>query len=134
MTVLSGYLIFLFSLSSSIFIYFQAPTQKLNRSWALFSLVVSVWGLGYAITGTVNDPEIALFFGRFHNLIAIFTPVTFLNFTYCFMDKDKEKRALLLSISIISSLYFIISLLFIDFFIPSVTYKLTNSFYINTEE
>jgi signal transduction histidine kinase len=137
-----GLIIGITNIALSILVYFQDRKNKLNRVWALFTLSVSTWGFGaYAVTITL-DPQTALLLWRLIVAGVIFIPITFLAFTYIFLNK-KETFLIkvvgilgLVLLAVDTTPYFLTSVQFVfDSFYwnnPSVPYNFFVAFFVIT--
>ncbi len=126
----SGLIVFFSSLFSSILVLIKGHKKPINLSWALFSFLVALWGIGFCLTILAKEAEIALFWGRFHNVIAIFIPVTFIVFIILFLEIIRPKT-IALSIGVTLG-YFLFCVFQPESFIPSVSLKWYGQFfYIN---
>jgi len=83
---LCGFLVGGASFLSAATVLFHDRRSVLNISWATFSLLVGLWGIGFGLTGISVNYEGALQWARFHNLVAIAIPITFYWFTLIFCD------------------------------------------------
>jgi hypothetical protein len=90
---LCGFLVGVASFSSAGVVLFRDRRNLINISWAVFSVLVGFWGIGFGITGWVGGYESALFWAKIHNLIAIFIPISFYCFTVMFVRKFKNRIA-----------------------------------------
>ncbi|MEA3493956.1 MAG: ATP-binding protein [Candidatus Margulisiibacteriota bacterium] len=125
----SGLAIFVTSIFTAVFVFYKNPKGKMNISWALFCCSLALWGLGLFFGFTAGNRAVALFWSRFLNLAAIFIPFFFLRFVYAFLGIEEERRPVLLVALTATSLYFMLSILFSDWFIPGVVAKAPFRFY-----
>lgn len=128
---LVGIIVFISCMLSSLLVVKSGKRKSLTLSWVFFSILVGIWGGGFGITCMSQSYSSALFWGRIHNLIAIFIPFSFVNFIYTFLKKEKSSQRFLITLFISTFTYFIFSIWNIKNFIPSVTQKLGFSFYID---
>ena len=109
--------IFISSALISIYVYIKNPKKELNIIWALFSLSVSLWGLGLFFGFKPQSYESALLWIRLLNIPPIFIPSFFVHFVFCFIDKKSKMPTLFHA----SSLFLAIaSILLPEYFIPNV--------------
>ncbi len=126
---ISGILIFISSLISAILVYLKAPKGHTRVAWSLFSLSVALWGLGLFRAFSTDYKNIALFWGRFLNLSAIFTPVFFFHFVLSFANKLKVKRKELLYYYLAILVYFLLVLISPHSFVADVIPKFSFKYY-----
>lgn len=125
----SGLAVFVTSIATAIFVFYKNPKKRINIFWALFCCSVALWGLGLFFGFITGNRAAALFWSRFLNLAAIFIPFFFLHFVYAFLGIEKERKPVLLGALIATSLYFLFSILFYNWFIPDVVAKAPFRFY-----
>lgn len=126
---ISGLLVFATSLCSAVFVLSKGPKRDISFTWGLFSLSVACWGLGLFkgfITGTEH---IALFWGRFLNLSAIFIAIFFFHFVLCFTNNLKHKKIELLFYYLILVSIFFISIIYPKTFVSNVRPVLSFKYY-----
>lgn len=89
----SSVIIFLSCIVSILFLFFSNYKIYTKRMWIFFSAYTGLWSLGSLILFSTNDPEKALFFARFINILQPILAITFLDFvrlfTRCFYVKIK---------------------------------------------
>lgn len=120
-----------------ILLAFLSPRKSLKIAWTIFNLAVFVWCFGLINANANKTPSIALFWLRFGNLCAIFIPLIFLTFV-CVLTKTSQKyKKLIFYYGIITSIYFLIALIFPHSFIktfqsnfPSQLYGIPGNIYI----
>lgn len=129
--VASGVLTFLFCIGNSLFFLYKNYKSDITKRWAQFNFFVGFWGIGFALTCYLSDYNLALFFSRFHNLVAMFIPVSFLHFVVALTGTSRARNVSLKVNYFLTGLLFVISLVRIDEFIPSVSDKFFGAFYAN---
>lgn len=113
----------------SIFAIRISPRTYLRVIWSLFSLSMGTWGLGLFFAFTSADEKIILFWSRFLNISAITIPVLFFHFILLLTNKYILRKNELISYYFVTTCYFITAIAFPNLFVPSVTSKLSFSYY-----
>ncbi|MDH5174518.1 MAG: ATP-binding protein [Elusimicrobiota bacterium] len=93
---LAGLLTFLVSLAIAFIVYFRSPKRAANRFFALFSITVALYGLGFfkqAIASTSAQEILAI---RINLFGTIFMPIFFLCSIYRLLEKRLSFRTLAL--------------------------------------
>jgi len=67
-------------------VYFTNRPGRVNRSWAIFCLAVSLWGFSGLLIGLTHDPGVALTWWRIAHVGVILIPVLFYHFVTAFAD------------------------------------------------
>ena len=104
----SGLINFLACLSLSAFLYFKNRSGKINKYFAIWSLSVALWSLGYFIWLFTIPYNTALFWARFLMAGAIMIPTTYLHFTLVYLKRDHRYRWLILSSYVFSTVYLLL--------------------------
>ncbi len=91
--------------------------KKINILFFLFSMSVSLWALFYSIWVISVDQEVALFFAKLLNSIAILIPAFYFHWLMCLLEGCKDKKKIVL-VYIVTVLFVITS--FTDFFISGI--------------
>lgn len=105
-----------------LFVFFKNPKEKINQTFSLLCLSITLWALPYCFWQLANDEKTALFWSRVLMVGAIFIPVTFLHFVFSLLNLQ-EKRKLFLTLSyILASIFFILD--FTPLFVKNVTSEL----------
>lgn len=117
---ISGLLVFLTSLFSSSLVLIKGPKRNTNITWALFSLSVAFWGFGLFKAFTTPFESLALYWGRFLNLSALFIPLFFFHFVLCFTNLIEKKKKELRAYYIVYIAYFLLVIIFPQLFISHV--------------
>lgn len=87
---LSGLSITFTCLALFFVILFYGKT-KIHKIWAIFNLVVAVWGIGTYLAGKADSPESALFGWRIAFGGALFISVFFYHTVCIFGDLERKK-------------------------------------------
>ena len=114
----TGLLNCLACLTFALFIYFKKRSGKVNRIFALWSLCVAFWSLGYYMWLFTPDYDSALTWSRILMAGAILIPATFLHFTLVYLDLDDSHRPVLTAGYVLSIAYLLLD--FTPLFIESV--------------
>ena len=85
----SGLLTFVTSLAFGVFSWIKGK-KLLNKLWAVFCLMVSVWGLGAWQFATSRDQEQVFLWLRVGHIGVILMPVFFLHFIFEFLEIKKK--------------------------------------------
>ncbi|MCM8541302.1 MAG: response regulator [Lentisphaeraceae bacterium] len=110
-------IIFIVCLISSSVVLWYNHKKPIFLVWSLLGYFVSFWAVGFYLTISASDAESALFWGRFHNLIAMMIAPLFVHFSYLVLSR-KSKFIVFAYLS--SAALLILSLIFADVFIPRV--------------
>ena len=110
------------------FVYFKNRKSKINRIFALYSLVIAVWSFCQGLLFYAQGPEdraMALLWARLLHCSAFFIPTLFLHFILIFLDEIKRrKNALILPYVISFSLLPICQTrLFIKDMVPKFSFR-----------
>ena len=77
------------------FILLQNPRSRLHQLWGWMSLAIAIWGLGLtACFSLVGHYELALFFLRVADGVAIFIPLFYLHFIIVFLQRNDQRHVL----------------------------------------
>lgn len=85
----SGLLTFVTSLAFGVFSWIKGK-KFLNKLWAVFCLMVSVWGLGAWQFATARDQERVFLWLRIGHIGVILMPAFFLHFIFEFLEIKKK--------------------------------------------
>jgi len=80
------------------FIYFKNRKKKINRIFALYSLIIAVWSFCQGLLFYAQNPQdkaMALLWARLLHCSAFFIPTLFLHFVLIFLDEIKQRKNLL---------------------------------------
>ncbi|GEM_PF-4507643 len=119
----SGFLIFILSSATCIFVLLHNPRKAANITWSLFSFFLALWSLGLFMGWSTEDYDTALFWSRWLNLSAVFIPVFFVHFVMSFLEKTEKEKKFLLAGYLVTVFYFVTALLFPGEFVKSVSAK-----------
>ncbi len=81
---ISSIIVFLSCIVSIFFLFFSNYRMHIKRMWIFFSAYTGLWGFGAMVLFSTNDPNKALFFSRFINILQPILAVTFLDFVRSF--------------------------------------------------
>ncbi len=101
---------------------------KLHRVWALFNLVISLWGFGAFLVGKSTTPSSAIINWKLAHIGGIFIPVCFFH-TICIFSNIEVKRRNFIIFAYLQGLFFLF-LNSTDLFITQVRFVF-NSLYYN---
>ncbi len=76
------------------FVVWKNPGSRLNRVFALLSLLVGLWSLGLFLHSLAQSPGPALVWSRFAHLCAAFIPTLYLHFIMVLTGRREESRLL----------------------------------------
>ncbi len=79
---------FLTNIALGGFILFKNFNSKLNRIFALATLALAIWSLGFFYSFTSISPELALFWNKTSNLGVLFTSAFLLHFILAFTKNN----------------------------------------------
>ena len=79
----------------AVFIFFVSARQQVHRAFIYFALAVASWSSAYFVWQLADTADEALFWSRVLMMGAIYAPVTYLHFTYAFLDIYKRRRIFL---------------------------------------
>ncbi|MBF0484359.1 MAG: GAF domain-containing protein [Candidatus Omnitrophica bacterium] len=128
---ISGIVVFLTSLISSLVVGFSIPRNIIKSTWSLFSFAISLWGFGIFIAYSIDDYNIALWCLRLANLFAITIPLFFMHFVFLFIDEIRKKFIELIACYSVVFILLVIAVIKPNLFIPSVVPKMGFAFYPN---
>ena len=110
------FLVSLFALFLSSFVYLKQRKSPVNRAFSRFSFFTFIWLCSYAISYSITTEQQAFFWLRIGYTGVILMPVGFYHFTYAFLNLKSHKKILI-------SLYGV-SLIFI-YFLYNTTYLIS---------
>ena len=113
----------------ALFVIFNKPLNAMKIIWCLFGMGVSLWGFGCFYLFTAQDAQVALFWGRVINIIAIFIPIFFFHFVVLLTNTFKENKIEVLIYYLITLIYWCLAIIFYQSYVPSVTAKVGTTFY-----
>ncbi|MFO0774264.1 MAG: ATP-binding protein [Nitrospiraceae bacterium] len=88
---LSGLLTGISSSVLALVVYFKAPKHMPNRMWVLFSLAVTMWGLGSYRIALATTPDAALTWWKLTHIGIILIPPLFLHFICLFLNIQRQR-------------------------------------------
>lgn len=125
----SGLFGFLTGIICALFVFFHRPQTPLKFIWSIFGLLVSAWSLGLFLVFTAHSAEVALYWARILNHVAIFIPVLLLHFVLLLTGRYEAKQKALIASYVLVVLYYALAILFPHYYIPSVSPKGVFAFY-----
>jgi len=117
---ISGLIIFFSSLFSAGLVLSRKPRRATNVTWGLTSISAAAWGFGLFQAFSANFASIALFWGRFLNLSALFIPLFFFHFVISYLSKNKARKKEIIFYYFVVSIYFVAALIVPNIFIKGV--------------
>ena len=114
----TGLINFLACFSLAIFLFFKNRHGKINRIFALWSLSVAFWSLGYFLWLFTEKYSDALFWTRVLMASAIIIPTAFVHFTLVYLSLDKNHNRLIAACYFFSFIYILLD--FSPWFIAKV--------------
>ncbi len=124
-----GIIAFLTGLPCAVFVFFNKPRTPLKILWSLYSLGISVWGLGIFYLFTTSHYEVAIVWGRVLNLNAIFIPVFFFHVVVLLTNTYEQHKKAVIAYYLILGFYFFAAIIFPQYFVRDVLPKLGFRFY-----
>ena len=124
---LIGLSLSIFCLVLSLIISYFAKT-KAQKIWAIFNLVVALWGLGTYFAGISNSTENALAAWKWTYVFATFISVIFYHLTHSFCELTNHR---FLIFSYLQGALFTLLILFSNLFINSITVIYQSIYYHN---
>ncbi|MBI5401000.1 MAG: hypothetical protein HZB12_02720 [Candidatus Yonathbacteria bacterium] len=115
------------SLSAGVFVLLKKRGDPVYITFALFSLSVFLWSLGYLFWQQATTPETALRGVHFFMASAIFISTTFLHFAWTFIGDDGRHRRVIVASYIIFGLFFLANLT--PWFVSGVTERMSFPFW-----
>lgn len=111
-----------------LLVYSKNRKAILNKTFLLFCLSVSIWGIFYFLWLILGNTEpIALLFARALNIAAIFIPITYFHFITVFLNIYQDKKRLVILGYLLSFILFITG--FTSLFIRNVEPELSFPWY-----
>ena len=120
-------IIFIVCLVSSSVVLWYNHKKPVFLVWSLLGYFVSFWAVGFYLTISASDPETALLWGRFHNLIAMMIAPLFVHFSYLVLERKAKFIYFAYASSVVLLLF---SLIAPEVFIPRVEPTAPFEFYI----
>jgi len=117
------------SLSLGLFVYFSGEKTRLNLSWLLTSIFISLWSIGLFGVVFVEDIRIAWFWQYVLDIGGICVPLMYFNFLL-YLTK-KEKKLIFLQITSLIAATALIILNFTDLFKTGISPKFGINFWID---
>jgi len=114
----TGLINFITCFSLALFVFLKNRSGPINRVFALWSLSISVWSLGYFMWLFTYQYRDALFWARTLMAGAIVIPPSFFHFALLYLRQEHRHRVLLGACYLLSSIYLILD--FTPLFIQSV--------------
>ena len=121
---MSGLINGLMALALGIFVYTRDPTDRRYLTYGLFCLSLAVWSFAYFLWLLSLNGVQALFWVRMFMLGAVFIPVTSYHHVVQLLGVASETRRTLIVVGYVLS-FFLAVLVPTDYFVPSVSKKLT---------
>lgn len=115
------------SLTAGAFVFLKKGRDPVHITFAVFSLSVFWWSLGYLFWQQATTPEIALRGIHFFMAGVIFISTTFLHFAWTFIGEAGRYRRAIVASYIIFGLFFVANLT--PWFISGVTERMSFSFW-----
>ncbi|GMQ94978.1 MAG: hypothetical protein BMS9Abin13_088 [Patescibacteria group bacterium] len=103
--------------------------NKVNITFALFTLAITVWSIGYFFWQIALTAPGALLWSKIFMAAAIFIPIFYFHFTVTFLGIEKTQKIFVWIAYILGLFFFILN--FTPYFIASVTPKLSFAFWPN---
>ncbi|MCP4482062.1 MAG: hypothetical protein GY817_04585 [bacterium] len=116
----AGIIIFVTGIILSLLLLLNNYKKLENITWSLFSMVMSLWGIGSFLLFSTQDQNIALFWGRFINYLPCIMGVVFFHFVCAFRGIIKKKEKEIYLYYGISIIILTLALIFPDLNVPNV--------------
>lgn len=114
---------FLTGIPCALFVFFNKPRNITKVMWSLYSLGISLWGLGIFQFLVTKDPAVVLFISRCINHSSIFISIFFFHFVLLLTGVYKQKKKELFAYYGVFVAYSLIALAFPETFIRSLSPK-----------
>lgn len=91
LAIISSFINFITTLLLSVIVYFRNPSLKLNLSFSVFALDISLWSLSYyfwQISGNQND---AYVWSKILMIFAMYIPFFYMYFIFSLFEEFKKK-------------------------------------------
>lgn len=100
MDLLTNYFIALLAtgavhLSLTIFILLKGLKNRINQTYALYSVSIAIWAIFEAFGITSHDSNVALLLWRINHMGVIFIPIGFVHFVYCTTNISDWRKKLI---------------------------------------
>ncbi len=98
---------FVFCITFAILSFVNNRQSELNTRFSIVSFVIGMWAIFPFIVSVISNYELALFYGRFIYIFALFTPPAFFHFVFVTLDIHERKinKYLIRSFYIISFVF-----------------------------
>ncbi|MCD4781021.1 MAG: hypothetical protein K8S27_10805 [Candidatus Omnitrophica bacterium] len=119
---LSALLVFLASLFFAFFLFFVGFHKKINKIWACYSFLCSIWGLAGLIISLIPESkyDIAFLFWQIAYVGIIPLPVLFLHFVSIYLNLDNKR--ILIFLYFIVCIFELINFISKDLFLGELKY------------
>jgi two-component system, NtrC family, sensor histidine kinase HydH len=101
------------------FVVFAYSTKKVHKIWAIFNVIVAMWGLAIFLAGMSTTAERALIFWRLTYLPCTFISIVFYHVIAEFCEIRRQR---MLSFAYIQGILFALLIIFSDYFVSSTFY------------
>ncbi len=108
------------------FIVFAYSTKRVHQIWAIFNVIIAIWGLTNFMAGMSATPERALIFWRLTCLVCTFISVVFYHVIIEFCQIERPR---MLSFAYIQGALFVPIIIFSNNFIGSTFYAFGSIYY-----
>ena len=109
--------IFISCILSATLILFHRRKKASHLVWVALSYTIGFWALGLCLTINAQTYKTALFWGRFHNCVAILIIPLFVHFVYSLID---QKSRVVHWVYLYFCALLVLHLMFFEQFIPAV--------------
>lgn len=109
---LSSFLIFIFNIIISFFVFWKGKRKKIHIIWVFFCLSIALWGFSSYKFSIAPSEDQALFWRRIANVSVILTPAIFYFFIFTFLNLQRRFQKFILLCSFVLALFFLMLNLF----------------------
>ena len=97
------------ALALGLFVFFKKKKSDLHRIFALLNLAIAVWALSYWQWLITSEKSVALFWTKILTIGSTFIPILFLHWILLVLNKEKEKKKLLILGYLMSAFFLLFS-------------------------
>ncbi|MCG2690397.1 ATP-binding protein [Candidatus Parcubacteria bacterium] len=97
------------ALALGLFVFFKKKKSALHRVFALLNMAIAVWALSYWQWLIASEKSVALFWTRILTIGSTFIPILFLHWILLVLNKEKEKKKLLILGYLMSAFFLLFS-------------------------
>ena len=125
---LSSLIAWLTAIVIGISVYFNNPSNPVNRAFFWLSLTITIWVSGCFMESTFTSPIVALMVDKYLYTGAAFAPTAFLHSILVIIDKTKREKAALVASYACSIFFVLLNFIFRSAYICEVSHKISFRF------